>query len=63
MAKKVEILGLYDQDWFLALDTVYRDFYHSMIEKVNHAGIWRPNKTTYENNSHDKKKIDLDKFF
>jgi hypothetical protein len=60
MAKTAHLPDIFDEDWFLALHPYYQFFYLFVSARANKAGIWRPNKTSFEKNRNIK--IDLDKF-
>lgn len=60
MLKKRHAPDIWDQDWFIALETNHQMFYLYISDKCNDAGIWRPNKTNFEHNR--RIRIDLYKF-
>jgi hypothetical protein len=60
MTNKNHAQDVWDQDWFLAMHINHQLFYLFIADKCNVAGIWRPNKTSFERNR--SVRIDLEKF-
>lgn len=47
MAKRFHDTDIWDEDWFIATPRDYRDLWLFIKDKCDHAGIWRPNVTTF----------------
>lgn len=60
MTKRSHAPDIWDQDWFIALEPTYQLFYLFISDKASEAGIWRPNKISFEQSR--KVRIDLYKF-
>lgn len=58
MAKRFHETEVWSQDWFIEMDIEYRILWFWVVDKCNHAGIWKPNRKMFEvmNNL----KVDLD---
>jgi hypothetical protein len=49
MAKRFTATEIWGEDWFLEMDNEYKLFWFYMLSKCDHAGVWKPNKKTFEN--------------
>jgi hypothetical protein len=49
MPKRFHATELWDEDWFLALPEGYMLLWFWVKDKCDHAGIWKPNITTFKN--------------
>ena len=59
MSKRFHETEIWNEDWFLDMDEVYRMFWFYVKDTCDHAGIWKPNVRRF--NSEVGKKINLDK--
>lgn len=59
MTKRFTATELWEEDWFLDLDTEAKLFWFYLKDKCDHAGIWKPNVAIF--NSLNGLKIDLDR--
>jgi hypothetical protein len=48
MPKRFHDSCIWEQDWFLEMPTEYRLLWIWIKDKCDHAGIWKPNKKTFE---------------
>jgi hypothetical protein len=48
MAKRFHETDVWSQDWFMEMPIEYRVFWFWILDKCNHAGIWKPNKKMFE---------------
>lgn len=54
MAKRFTATEIWEEDWFLDMPNEYRLFWYYMLSKCDHAGVFKPNITRF-NNSVGKK--------
>lgn len=47
MPKRFHDTDIWNEDWFIAIPKDYRAFWFYIKDKCDHAGIWRPNITTF----------------
>jgi len=48
MAKRFTSTEIWNEDWFLEMPSEYKMLWFFMLAKCDHAGVWRPNKKTFE---------------
>lgn len=54
MAKRFHDNEIWSQDWFLDMPTEYQMFWFWVMDKCDHAGIWKPNTKSFERMTHLK---------
>lgn len=47
MPKRFTATEIWDEDWFTEMPIEYREYWRYMLDKCNHAGIFKPNVVTY----------------
>ena len=47
MAKRFHETAIWGEDWFIALPKDYRLFWFYILDDCDHAGVWKPNVTTF----------------
>ena len=57
MSKRFHETEIWNEDWFLDMDEVYRMFWFYIKDTCDHAGIWKPNVRRF--NADVENKVDL----
>ena len=58
MSKRFHETEIWNEDWFLDMEEVYRMFWFYIKDTCDHAGIWKPNVRRF--NADVENKVDLD---